>query len=1020
MSDFERRNLAYNYGALKPEYVYQNKYGEWRWYESDISSLSELINPVKYYENVNREAKVPMFLSLEEICFPYVAGNPTFRTVRLIDFENQLDLDEKKEPMITIRNILTTLEEIFIPKMLKIKENFRANFERELAERQRFESLQPIQFEELSVDMIVKVYQINSEFILGTIYTLFDKIRVSLDVPLAITEKFYKILKGHEYDLEIPDEPNLMFLFTSRGKVEIVQKEDLFELSYEYKKGEDDTDYLELICKTIGVSKSNIVLGSERYNGTSFFPNQTISTIIWRDFIMNEPIASKYLFMDEHQLGIKNRDSGRPVTRKGFYVFFMEKDVKTTFTLREEDSGQGVRIRILNAVSFEDAYIILRKIARLFSLYNEVGSQIASEYNSILKENMIEFNKPEYKKLQDKKSRLKDVAKDMFLPNYTRSCGFRPDIIPEAKAEEYSEKNQLMRFPKEGDELEGKAYYFGCAHHETHKFPGLRKNTLENKNEYPILPCCYTMDQRNRKKSLFSEYYDSDKKLIDFIPKETQQVKNIQYRFLISDKFVGFEQTGKCPSDIDNLFMLYSDTKPIRKGVHRSKQSALECVLLATKYKNFHELDSGSRLSILEEERKRLQKMDLTICSQECWDIEDPNSLIDSDRYFDPRYLIRLLETVYDCRIVLFSRDDFIHPEHIEGLLRWNYNSKNTIVMMYEHMGSEANQATYPQCEIILLEKEEPSVSEWIYKDYLSALDTVQSHSLPSEKYFVEGFLPDMIVGQHIDFYGKVYALNMKDQNNKITTFYFDKQRFPVLKDVPKTTIGYFSEQGQKLFMKNGYSIQVLPKSEPSLLEQYNQTRKQMELLIENAKRIYANRVSQKQEENWNWIEVNPNVKLDYSKYLFSSSEKIIVPNSETKKRLEYYLRMYRIRFSLGLRNYLNMKNMIPFSYRTIHDFEEQDNAVIVSVSVQINWFSDFYQAKFLDGTLYQKPFVAVIQNKTYKCNPVDKLEGNSYLVFLPQFKKTFKVGNILNPSRKFMALKSPEKKIQYYECIDI
>jgi hypothetical protein len=1015
--DFERRNLAYQWGASFPNYVYQNKNGEWRWYESDIAVLSEIVNPVKYYETVNTDAKVPLSLTLEDICFPYVAGNAMFKKYSLLDFQLMSGLDEKDETFITIQDINIKLEQK-IPEMLERKTKFRAEFERELSYRERFDKLQPIPFEELSVDVIVKVYQINFEFILGTVYTLFDKIKVSRDIPLIITEKFYKVLKGHEYDLEIPDESNLMFLFTFRGKVEIVQKEDFFELSYEYKKGEDDTDYLNLICKTIGVSKNNLILGSERYNGISFFPNQTLSTVIWRDFIMNEPIASRNFFMDEHQLGIRNRE-GRLNIRKGFYVFYTEKDNRTTFTLKEDELTQGVRIRILNASSFEDAYIVLRKIAKLFSLYNEVGSQIASQYNTILKENLIEFNKPEYKKIQDKKSRLKDVAKDMFLPNYTRSCGFQPEIIPDSEVEKYSEKNQVMRFPKEGDEIEGKAFYFGCAHHNNHIFPGLRKNPMvENKNEYPILPCCYTVDQRNRRKCLFNEYYDSDKKLIDFVPKEKEQVKNIQYRFLISDKFVGFEQTGKCPSDIENLFMLYSNAKPIRKGVHRSRQSALECVLLTTKYKNYHELDSASRLSILDEELERLKEMDLTICAQECWDIEDPKSYLDTNRYLDPRYFIRLFETVYNCRIVLFSREDFIHPEHIEGYLRWNTVSKTPIVMLYEHMGSEANKANYPQCELILLENEDPSVSEWIYKDYLSSLDTVQTQPLPSEKYFTDGFLPDKIVGQHIDFYGKMYALNIQDKNNKITTFYFDKQRFPILTGVPKTTIGYYSEQGQKMFMRNGYSIRVFPKSEPSLLEQYNQTRRQMELLVENAKRIYANRIAEDSGQDWNWIEVNPKIKLDYSKYLFSSSERIIVPNSETKRRLQYLLRVYGIRYRMELMNYLNMKNIIPFKYRTIHDFEEQENAVIVDISVQINWFSNFYQAKRLDGTLYQEPFVAVIQNKSYKCNPIENLEGDSYWVMVPQFKKIFKVGN--NPNRRFMVLKSPDQTIQYYNCQSI
>lgn len=1036
MSDFERKFYAYR-SNTHPMYAFQDKYGVWRkfdylivagleqkelindpYYAKFNDSVKDVIDPIKYYELINKEAKIPLSLKPEDICFPYVIWNETLKNY-IGTGGTYLKLQDIVKMTDETRDIMKNIEDkeiIITDEFVKKNKTFRQEFEKELAERRRFEELRPIPLEEMTIDTIVKVYEISPEFILGNIYTLFDKIKVSVNVPLVITQKFYKILKGHEYDLEIPDESNTLFLFTVRGKVEITEKEESFEISYEFKKEEDDTEYLELICDTLGVSRKDVVLGSERYNGVSFFPSQTLSNIIWRDFVMNDPIASKYLYMDEHQMGIKGRDSKRQIVRKGFYVFYTEGDTKTSLSIREDDINQGVRIRILNAISFEKAYVILRMMAKLFALYNESGSRIANEYNSILKSNLIEFKAPEYRQVQDSQTKLKKIAKDMFVPNYTRKCQYLPKIIPESEVARYKEKHQVMRFPKIGDEVEGKAYHFGCGHHETHIYPGLRKNPFDNKTDYPILPCCYTKDQRDRRTSLFKDYYDSDKKLGDFVPSERQEVKNIQYRFLISDKFVGFEQTGKCPSDIDNLFMLYSDSKPVRKGVHRTRQSALECVLLITKYKNFPELDSESRLRVLESELKRLEQMDLTICAQECWDIENPKTLIDSDRYLNPRYLFRLLETVYGCRIVLFSREDFIQPNHIEGYLRWSTNSTYPVVMMYEHMGSEADQATYPQCELILLEKENPSVSEWIYKDYLSSLSTIQTtrvKAFPSEEFFVNGFLPEYtITEQHIDFYGKMYALNVRDPSGKYWTLYFEQDRFPVLKNIPKTTVGYFSERGKRMFQLNGYSIRILEKRELSLLEQYDQTRKQMELLVENAKRIYASR----SREDWSWIEVNPNVKLDYSKYLFSSANRVVVPNEETKRRLQYYLRVYSTRYRSALMQYPTMKNIIPFQYRSIHDFEEQENAVIVEIPVEIRWFSNFYRAKTLDGILYDEPFVTVIQNRPYKCNPIEKPEGDSYSVFVPQFQKIFKVGD--KPVRQFLVLKNPENQIQYYECL--
>ncbi|NBP58814.1 hypothetical protein EBU71_20170, partial [bacterium] len=439
----------------------------------------------------------------------------------------------------------------------------------------------------------------------------------------------------------------------------------------------------------------------------------------------------------------------------------------------------------------------------------------------------------------------------------------------------------------------------------------------------------------------------------DFKPKEKDVVQNIQYRFLISDKFVGFEQTGKCSDVHENLFMLYTSSKPIRRGVHRTRKSALECMLLATNYRNFSELDSEKRLKLVDQQLDELADFDFTLCSQECWDIQDPKMFLDQDQYFDPKHMIRLLEYLFSCRILLLSRDDFIHPHHIQGYLRWKTDPSQPIVILYEHYGSEADEATYPQCEWIQLtdSSEAQLVYESIYKDYLNALETRLPRPLPTELFFLEQFAPEYKpIEQHIDFYGKVYAINVVDDSNKKLTLFLDNYRLPPFTTLPKATVGYYSQRVSSNFSDNRKQIQINDylmniynrPNTTSTLEQYESLRTQVDLLVENARQIYAKRLmSGKDPNDWNFVEVKPTAVIQYSKYLFSESEKVFVPNKETKDRLIFSLRLFATRFQTALMQYPNLQDKIPFKYNSVHDFEPQENAIIVDTSSTIRWFSN-------------------------------------------------------------------------------
>ena len=70
------------------------------------------------------------------------------------------------------------------------------------------------------------------------------------------------------------------------------------------------------------------------------------------------------------------------------------------------------------------------------------------------------------------------------------------------------------------------------------------------------------------------------------------------------------------------------------------------------------------------------------------------------NQYFDPKKYYRLLENKYNCNIYLFNEKGMIIPDHVENYLRY-YKRYIHSIFIYEHLGSESDNAKYPQCEIL-------------------------------------------------------------------------------------------------------------------------------------------------------------------------------------------------------------------------------------------------------------------------------------------------------------------------------
>ena len=82
---------------------------------------------------------------------------------------------------------------------------------------------------------------------------------------------------------------------------------------------------------------------------------------------------------------------------------------------------------------------------------------------------------------------------------------------------------------------------------------------------------------------------------------------------------------------------------------------------------------------------------------------KDAEAINDYNYYLNPKKFVSLLEAHYNCNIFIFTRNftngEMAIPEHLQSYYRNRMNKQ--CIFIYQHIGSESDNADYPQCEII-------------------------------------------------------------------------------------------------------------------------------------------------------------------------------------------------------------------------------------------------------------------------------------------------------------------------------
>lgn len=425
--------------------------------------------------------------------------------------------------------------------------------------------------------------------------------------------------------------------------------------------------------------------------GQFFIPDQKLNPAVWAELTMNNSLFKRLVVINEFITASKIKQNVYlHIIDTKEAVSLQMRHTKKLYEIPGIDMKIGaayIRARITKAANITAALNVQAMITKLFHVYNEKYDAVVADYKQYIPRFGIEVGakrKPKSKK----PVQLKDIAPDLFLSNYSRKCIYKPTIISDEEA--VTTDKIVMRYPIKGEGIERN---YICEHTDN-PYPGLRKNPLANKDIYPLLPCCYSIDQRQKPGSKYRQYYNNE-----IVPADKPvQVQEI----FITAKILHPTIIGILPKPIKNMFAAFN-TDPkvqfLRKGVHRSGSSSIEAVMVAKKLMRGPELDIRERL---EDQRARLHTKEFAAAAkQEMYDksIEYILNTI-QHHHMSAELFVHLLEEAFDVDIILFSKDRFLIPPH--KCIYYKMKPRRPTIFIYEHMGSESDEAAYPQCELII------------------------------------------------------------------------------------------------------------------------------------------------------------------------------------------------------------------------------------------------------------------------------------------------------------------------------
>lgn len=726
-----------------------------------------------------------------------------------------------------------------------------------------------------------------------------------------------------------------------------IDKNSTFEYSDVYSIVE--TDYKILSNKKTNIKGNFTIIGVQYH----------------RELFLDEVMNNEQFF----SLYTNERKKVTKIFTKLHLYLYTYKTGLVSFSLSNESDGLRVRI---SSMSGEDKLPVFTEIfTNLFQVYKSREKLLYNIYKKYIPTIALPLDiKPKENTDYNPRHPLAKKVPSLFLPLYTRKCAKPPRIV-ESDEEDVGDL-QTMEFPIRGEGgVESSKYV--CDQTGTFKWPGLRRNTLENRNVFEYIPCCYETNQEERKGSLWNAYYKGN-------VNKNEKYDHIIYKTL---RILPNEGRGALPSGISQV--LGSSTT--RRGVFVGPNAFIDCVSRATNTEDLHYENKDLRETVLKNIRSKLSP---EICAQENWDALD--SYVDWFKnpkvYFEPRRFFRAVEDYFKVNIYIFERSieyiaDFYKDE--KPIFVKGADSPSAImsipnvpkrgaylddkkykksVFVYVHYGAVTNDLEYPHCEYIILDRSEDKnviekTAEKIYRNIL----------VNSKKYDVE--IPkDYIaaIKQYLDSSGRCVAVKLPNGEK-------------VLLERPKLP-------GKIPFAR------ILNKISDTPLINYVKTKRMARILLEYCMIKYANSTVTSVEEfvskyckiipGKSYADPAPRFEIEYFDQIFLDpiDEKIAFESEDTAKRIEYSMKILEKRNGLG--DFKSEKILRSF-HENVLDFTTDENTVILDdESFKIFAYGPSRVLAFNN-------FLEIPESKTVILKNKSEIELNGYFVVYESLESCLK-----------------------------
>lgn len=556
---------------------------------------------------------------------------------------------------------------------------------------------------------------------------LFNRIRVTKYVPYVTMQgaegNLYKLLYNFQPN---PDWLNLEVRQAILMKVDCELSKDLPELKDKTKKytnaaftivqGKDEgavtTIYASIsvnvgprnITKDIFIdrvleaipilNRSMLVDEKETFiTGHYSIASQFLMIPVWAELMMNNHFFFNVAALNETIKASRVRNVYMYMTTAGIYgthdtiSIVPKKTVKPNqFGMRNVDEPY-LRLRV-RCHTHADVVRYIKTISRLVTLYTNEKEGIIKEYRSLIPRFLVEEVKEEEEiiKAEPVYQGLRAIVPDLFVATYSRKCLKQPTIISDKEAEALKKKGRhILKFPLYG---EGPQHNYFCDI-PSHPFPGLRVNTLDNKDKYPYLPCCYSKDQRFKQGSKLNQYVNKG-----------PVKQRILARPSLPEQALESDTSGVLPPNLKRLFSLIdsdADHCFVRLGVNIHSLSLIEAVMVALGRLN--NIDVDERLPFVRRERDRIATLANAMAArQELFD-ETPEAIVHKMQTVDMKAteFVHLMEEVYNVNIFVFSTDqtprgEMVIPRHTYGYRKAEPVNRNTILIFQYKVMDDRSQ----------------------------------------------------------------------------------------------------------------------------------------------------------------------------------------------------------------------------------------------------------------------------------------------------------------------------------------